>query len=343
MTDSRMHGDFLRTRQAPAMPFWDKDSENPCPPLNQSEFEALKRSIRENGYMASWPVVRSAGPACEGHLIDGFHRSAACEELGIEPVTVYQRCESEAHFQILQIRANLDRRQLSDYTRAVLGNRLLPLEQQRAAERRQANLKQGAVLPEQANLPERTEQGQARDKVAEEVGLKGRTFDKMRAIINSGDVTLNEALQTNDNTPQRMSVDRAYKELRAWQTAQENGLDAPTYAEYKQWNETTTAAVKQENERYKELAEAIECAPDFTCTCDAEDSFDCTCPLPEATTDTQDAARRRLLDEVIRKTLELDQLIQRNAIKPTEVIEYKARPHTFTGAAWRVAEFINEL
>jgi hypothetical protein len=53
---------------------------------------------------------------------------------------------------------------------------LFDIESKRAEQRKLSTLKQGSEIPVKAMLPER-EKGQARDIVAEKVGMKARTFD----------------------------------------------------------------------------------------------------------------------------------------------------------------------
>ena len=65
-----------QTSQSPATPF----QFQLMPELLDWEFDALKESIRQYGVLV--PIVRDE----VGLLIDGHHRSRACEELGIKNV-----------------------------------------------------------------------------------------------------------------------------------------------------------------------------------------------------------------------------------------------------------------
>lgn len=180
---------------------------NPCPPLTVAEYEALKRSIQDDGFIPAFPVLISAGPAFEGRIIDGHHRSQVCAELGVQPVVLHHPCATDLEFKILQIKANLERRQLSTAQRAVLAVRLLPLYEERAADRRSATLKQNATDP--TPVSER-EQGEAVHAVAQTAGVSGTTIKQMRAIMASAqaDVLL-DAIQT-----QGKSIKATYQSLR---------------------------------------------------------------------------------------------------------------------------------
>ncbi len=58
---------------------------NLLPPLPEHDFEELKDSIRKYGYLPGYPVTLDQN----GDIIDGHHRSRACEELRAEGVEVY--------------------------------------------------------------------------------------------------------------------------------------------------------------------------------------------------------------------------------------------------------------
>jgi hypothetical protein len=182
----------------------DADDPNPCPPLNAAEYEALKRSIQDDGYIPAFPVVISAGPACDGQIIDGFHRSRVCAELGIEPIRIYHPCATELEFKILQIKANLERRQLSPAQRGILAVRLLPLYEERAKVRMVAGVADPVIPGSQGRAPRSV------DQVAEAAGVSSATVTRMKAIMESEQAdTLLDAI-----TSQGKSVKAAYESLR---------------------------------------------------------------------------------------------------------------------------------
>lgn len=82
--------------------------ENPVPALSPWEYELLKESIIELGILI--PIVKDQ----HGNIIDGFHRMAIIEELGLKdyPVEVIE-VEDEEERRALAIRLNVERRQLS--------------------------------------------------------------------------------------------------------------------------------------------------------------------------------------------------------------------------------------
>lgn len=204
--------DILKTSEA-ERPFPMDDGPNPCPPLTAGEYEALKRSIQEDGFIPAWPVVISAGPACEGQIIDGFHRSQVCAELGIEPVRIYHPCQTELEFKILQIKANLERRQMTTAQRALLAARLLPLYEERAKLRQKSaglsNLGQSSQSSPATSCGT-DEKGEARVLAAQAAGISHETLRQTRAILDSDKADeLLEQIQSGAK-----SIKRAFESLK---------------------------------------------------------------------------------------------------------------------------------
>lgn len=197
--------DNLTTRTADPMDrlAHDEADPNPCPPLTAAEYAALKQSIEDDGFIPAFPVLISAGPAFEGRIIDGHHRSQVCAELGIQPVVLHHPCATDLEFRILQIKANLERRQLSTAQRAMLAVRLLPLYEERATERMRAGRAADPSLPG----------GQGRkaaQEAADAAGVSRATVERMKAIMSSEQAdTLLDAIQT-----QGKSIKAAVESLR---------------------------------------------------------------------------------------------------------------------------------
>jgi hypothetical protein len=196
--------DNLVTRTADPMDrvSHDEADPNPCPPLTAAEYEALKRSIQDDGFIPAFPVLISAGPAFPGRIIDGHHRSQVCAELGIQPVVLHHPCATDLEFRILQIKANLERRQLSGPQRAMLAVRLKPLYEEQAQVRMLAGRAADPTAPGQ--------QGTAAKAAADSAGVSERTVFRMQAIMDSEQAeTLIDAIQT-----QGKSIKAAYESLR---------------------------------------------------------------------------------------------------------------------------------
>lgn len=82
------------------------------PDMSDEEFEALKRSIKQNGFDETTPIVVDGS----GTIVDGHHRFKACRELDVKPeiVTVEGATIEQAY------RSNLARRNLQSGTKRKL-------------------------------------------------------------------------------------------------------------------------------------------------------------------------------------------------------------------------------
>jgi hypothetical protein len=286
--------DLLRTRAADTALAWD--GPNPCPPLTAAEDDALRKSLTEDGFIPAFPIVMSAGPACEGQIIDGFNRMRVCEELGIEPIVLMHPCATELEFKILQIKANLERRQLSTSQRALLAVRLLPLYEARAKLRQAAaglaNLGQSAQSSPDTGVG--TERGESAHLAAEAAGISGTLLKQMKKITEA-----ENAEQLLEQISSGKSVKRAYESLRDVDTS-----------------------LKNEKQAERELAEHYPAA---------------------STRDALVAERERAVGDAVRLAMDLDALIRKHALIAEDVKQLRSRPHTFTGAARRLNEWLGEI
>jgi ParB-like chromosome segregation protein Spo0J len=84
-----------------------KSKYNIFPPLLPDEFAALKSSIAQYGVLIPRIVDE------EGNVVEGWHRSLACKELGIPCPTIVRRFGSEAEKMEIAATANGNRRHLN--------------------------------------------------------------------------------------------------------------------------------------------------------------------------------------------------------------------------------------
>jgi hypothetical protein len=162
------------------------------PMLSDIEISALAKDITENGLKV--PLV-----TCKGILLDGRNRLAACILAGIEPST-YEYDEGSPVAFIVSI--NLMRRQLDPSQRAAVAVEILPMFAAEAKVRMLDTLNKGDI-PAVANLPQRKNQGKARDQAAEVTRVSPRLVQDAKQIkrdnpevferIKSGEVTVHEA------------------------------------------------------------------------------------------------------------------------------------------------------
>jgi len=78
---------------------------------------------------------------------------------------------------------------------------------ERAKARRKATLKRGDKKPDVENLPQRDEQGKARDEAGEAFGVSGKQVDKATKVLSQGAKPLVEACDRRHGCrPQRLCV-----------------------------------------------------------------------------------------------------------------------------------------
>lgn len=143
----------------------NKEYENLVPPLSDSEFQALKKSIKIKGmYM---PIVIS-----HGIVLDGHHRFKICKELGIEIKTITRDFDNKLDEKEFVIISNLRRRQLNDWQKVGLGEELLKIESERAKKREYS----GKTLPPNGG------KGEATEIVSKEIGMSQRQFERGIAV-----------------------------------------------------------------------------------------------------------------------------------------------------------------
>lgn len=140
-------------------------------PLDDETIPELAEDVRRRGLLES---VKTLG----GKVLDGRRRLLACEMAGVHP-----------HFEEVITddpigyawSLNGPRRHLSASQKAVAGARMREMYDQEAKERQ----KRKPANSVQVNLPEQS-RGQSRDKVANAVGVSGRTIDFASKVIEQG-------------------------------------------------------------------------------------------------------------------------------------------------------------
>jgi ParB-like chromosome segregation protein Spo0J len=81
------------------------------PPLDEAEYAALRDDIAEHGVI--YPLVVDE----DGNVLDGHHRQAICQELGITPPVEVRRGLTDEQKHELALSLNLQRRHLSLFQR----------------------------------------------------------------------------------------------------------------------------------------------------------------------------------------------------------------------------------
>jgi hypothetical protein len=154
------------------------------PILMGDEFDALVASIKDHGLRR--PVVTDV----DGWILDGRNRYAACEKLGIEPISTNYDGDDPLSFILDE---NVHRRHMNETQRAYVAARL-------------ANLGVGRPQINSANLPNYVF---SREKAAALLNVSVKLVGHARKVLDSGDPTLVEGIK-NGTT----AVSKAAKSLR---------------------------------------------------------------------------------------------------------------------------------
>jgi ParB-like chromosome segregation protein Spo0J len=178
----------------PERPIIDPELSTIWPPLSADELAALRDSIEAEG-------VRDAFVVWRGILLDGHHRLAMCEELGLPYRTHEIALPDREAARMWIIRNQVGRRNVVAYVRCERALELEEYEKAKAKERMLA----GKADPS-ANL---REGGKTSEKLAELAGVSARTVDKARVIAREGSERSKAKLRQG-----KTSIDKVYRGLR---------------------------------------------------------------------------------------------------------------------------------
>jgi len=144
--------------------------------LSVEDFNLLKQDILERGIQDAVHITK------DNVVVSGHQRRKIAIELGINVPCIIRNDLKEA-WQIEEqlIKDNLLRRQLTDYQKFETGKHLEPIERLKAKQRqKESGEKYGKGVE---NLPQPIgDKGKSRDKVAKQLGISGRTYDKIKYV-----------------------------------------------------------------------------------------------------------------------------------------------------------------
>jgi ParB-like chromosome segregation protein Spo0J len=201
---------------------------------DMGDIAALAASIADVGLLQ--PLVVDP----DGRLIAGRRRLEAVRELKwtVVPVIITDRLDDAIKLLKAERDENTCRKDFTPSEAVTIGAAIEKLEKGKAQERKNASrAKKGEKVGAQqggGNLPPPSGgKGKTRDKVAEAVGMSGRTYEKAKAVVAAAekDPELAEAVREMDATGK---VDGAYKKVKQKQAARapeaREAPDAPTAA-----------------------------------------------------------------------------------------------------------------
>lgn len=199
-------------------------------PINKEVYDAfdpkseqgsvLVESIRTNGLLER--II-----ACEdGTILSGHRRWEACLYLGIEEVEVDSPPDG-VDDRIVLIEANRARiKTVSERMREA--QIIEQVEREKALARKSVG--RGNVIAD-------ADKGETRNKVAEAIGMKGRTYDKAKQIYEAAKENPNAAAVLAKVDAGTLSIDAGHKAIRVLITDEEEPSDRPDFIRtYNAWN-----------------------------------------------------------------------------------------------------------
>lgn len=199
----------------------DKEFESLIPPLTEEEFAKLENLILEYGCLdalkvweepyspieefdSAYDIQEAANPVILFHnpvLVDGHNRYKICQKHNIPfKVTSVEFEDRDAVKQFI-IENQLGRRNVDLMTRYQLSKQYENIEREKAKQRHGARTDLVPTLA-QSNF------GKVRDKMASMLGISHGTYDKLKAIDNSGNQDIIDKVRN-----QEISINQGYRNV----------------------------------------------------------------------------------------------------------------------------------
>ena len=204
----------------------DKEFESLIPPLSDDEFRQLEENCVKEGIrdaLVVWKV-----PNGDQILIDGHNRWKISAKHGGIPFQIKEmKFDLREDAKAWIIRNQIGRRNIDTWVKFDLLKALEPIEKAEAKKRMSEGGKGKEIFPDL--------KGQSRDALGAKIGISGKQYDKMKAIDDSDDEKVKQAVRAGD-----MSINQGYREVK--------GLNKTNRQAQKEFIES----VKQEREDFKE-------------------------------------------------------------------------------------------
>ena len=196
------------------------------PPLSDDEFRQLEENCVKEGIrdaLVVWKV-----PNGDQILIDGHNRWKISAMHGGIPFQIKEmKFDLREDAKAWIIRNQIGRRNIDKWVKFDLQKLLEPIEKAEAKKRMSDGAKGTPMLAEA--------KGETRDKMAKQIGVSHGTYQKMKAIDDSSNEKVKQAVRSGD-----MSIDQGYREVK--------GLNKTNRQAQKEFIES----VKKEREDFKE-------------------------------------------------------------------------------------------
>ena len=204
----------------------DKEFESLIPPLSDDEFRQLEENCVKEGIrdaLVVWKV-----PNGDQILVDGHNRWKISAKHGGIPFQIKEmKFDLREDAKAWIIRNQIGRRNIDKWVKFDLQKLLEPIEKAEAKKRMSDGAKGTPMLAEA--------KGETRDKMAKQIGVSHGTYQKMKAIDDSSDEKVKQAVRSGE-----MSINQGYREVK--------GLNKTNRQTQKEFIES----VKKEREDFKE-------------------------------------------------------------------------------------------
>ena len=202
------------------------------PAMRDEEFDALKASIKQDGFDLAEPIT-----LWQGKVIDGRHRLKACRELGVEPAVYALADDADPEAYVLRKNGGA-RRHLRAGQRAMIAARL-SAGSKRGGDRKSAN--------HSAKMPNDLTQGQAAEVMGVSVRLVAQAAavlkvfegaaDDVIGAVERGDMSLNEAYQLRETPADKVGAVLADEDSRRQLAAPPGAVVVDKERLFQQWDE----------------------------------------------------------------------------------------------------------
>jgi ParB family chromosome partitioning protein len=181
------------------------------------DLDALAKSIADVGLLQPIVVIKKRRSGSY-RLVAGERRLRAVALLGLKtiPTHVVSNLRDATALLRAEYDENTCRKDFTPTESVAIGAELEKLEREEAAKRKKSGTNQ--YTEPSGQLPEGST-GQVRDKVAEAVGMSGKTYEKAKAVVEAAEKEPEKYGDLPKVMDQTGKVDGAFKELRTRQAA----------------------------------------------------------------------------------------------------------------------------
>jgi len=181
---------------------------------DMGDIDALAESIGREGFIQ--PV---AIRAVDNLLVAGARRLEAAKKLGLDVVPIYEvhTVAEELKFLKAEYAENTCRKDFTRSESVAMGTAIEERERLEAEKRKYEGQKSGGRGKKKlaGKLPASNgDKGDTRDKVAEAVGMSGRTYEKAKVVVEAAEKEPEKHAETVKEMDQTGNVDAAYQKVK---------------------------------------------------------------------------------------------------------------------------------